>query len=134
MSRAGCRILLGGWRVAVVMAGNPYTDSGHRFSIPDMLANRADIYHLLFGGQDNNNQFGPVGRRLSGVGDELHEIREAIQGGLEGMKPKVNTVDSSSSKTPVILIQSSETSKSKKVSMPMINFPRVKQELAPKKF
>jgi hypothetical protein len=50
------------------------------------------------------------------------------------MKPKVNTVDSSSSKTPVILIQSSETSKSKKLSMPMINFPRVKQELAPKKF
>jgi hypothetical protein len=28
------------------MAGNPYTESGDRFQIPDMLANRADIYNL----------------------------------------------------------------------------------------
>src|SRR5690554_8186107 len=28
------------------MAGNPYTESGEVFRIPDMLANRADIYHL----------------------------------------------------------------------------------------
>jgi hypothetical protein len=28
------------------MAGNPYTESGEAFSIPDMLANRADIYNL----------------------------------------------------------------------------------------
>lgn len=33
-------------RVAVVMAGNPYTESGERFRVPDMLANRADIYNL----------------------------------------------------------------------------------------
>ncbi len=37
---------LRGRRVAVVMAGNPYTESGERFQIPDMLANRADIYNL----------------------------------------------------------------------------------------
>ncbi|WP_020538637.1 DNA repair ATPase [Lewinella cohaerens] len=37
---------LRGRRVAVVMAGNPYTESGDRFQIPDMLANRADIYNL----------------------------------------------------------------------------------------
>ena len=35
-----------GKRVAVVMAGNPYTESGARFQIPDMLANRADTYNL----------------------------------------------------------------------------------------
>src|SRR5205085_57007 len=35
-----------GKRFAVCMAGNPYTESGERFSIPDMLANRADIYNL----------------------------------------------------------------------------------------
>jgi len=35
-----------GKKVAVVMAGNPYTESGERFQIPDMLANRADIYNL----------------------------------------------------------------------------------------
>ena len=28
------------------MAGNPYTESGEKFEIPDMLANRADIYNL----------------------------------------------------------------------------------------
>ncbi|MBU1351067.1 MAG: DNA repair ATPase [Gammaproteobacteria bacterium] len=35
-----------GKRFAVVMAGNPYTESGDVFRIPDMLANRADIYNL----------------------------------------------------------------------------------------
>jgi hypothetical protein len=78
--------------------------------------------NLLFGGQDDNDPVGRVVRQLSGMGDELDEIREAIQGGLEGMKPKVDTVDSSSSKTPVILIQSSETPKPKKVSVPMTKF------------
>ena len=35
-----------GRKFAVVMAGNPYTESGEAFKIPDMLANRADIYNL----------------------------------------------------------------------------------------
>jgi hypothetical protein len=36
------------------MAGNPYTESGEVFKIPDMLANRADIYNLgdILGGMD----------------------------------------------------------------------------------
>ncbi|MFN3194191.1 MAG: DNA repair ATPase [Aureliella sp.] len=37
---------LRGRKVAVVMAGNPYTESGDRFQIPDMLSNRADVYNL----------------------------------------------------------------------------------------
>lgn len=37
---------LKGKKVAVVMAGNPYTESGGKFQIPDMLANRADTYNL----------------------------------------------------------------------------------------
>jgi hypothetical protein len=37
---------LRGRKVAVVMAGNPYTESGGKFQIPDMLANRADTYNL----------------------------------------------------------------------------------------
>jgi hypothetical protein len=37
---------LRGKKVAVVMAGNPYTESGEKFKIPDMLANRADTYNL----------------------------------------------------------------------------------------
>ncbi|MFN3166676.1 MAG: DNA repair ATPase [Phycisphaeraceae bacterium] len=37
---------LRGRKVAVVMAGNPYTESGETFRIPDMLSNRADTYNL----------------------------------------------------------------------------------------
>ncbi|MBL4888835.1 MAG: DNA repair ATPase [Candidatus Lindowbacteria bacterium] len=37
---------LKGKKVMVVMAGNPYTESGEKFQIPDMLANRADTYNL----------------------------------------------------------------------------------------
>jgi hypothetical protein len=37
---------LRGKKFCVVMAGNPYTETGERFRIPDMLANRADTYNL----------------------------------------------------------------------------------------
>ncbi|QOV36910.1 DNA repair ATPase [Streptomyces ferrugineus] len=37
---------LRGKRFAVCMAGNPYTESGSRFHVPDMLANRADVWNL----------------------------------------------------------------------------------------
>lgn len=37
---------LRGKKVSVVMAGNPYTESGDKFRIPDMLSNRADTYNL----------------------------------------------------------------------------------------
>ncbi|WP_315987254.1 DNA repair ATPase [Actinomadura sp. HBU206391] len=37
---------LRGKRFAVCMAGNPYTESGQRFHIPDMLANRADVWNI----------------------------------------------------------------------------------------
>jgi hypothetical protein len=42
-----------GKKFCVVMAGNPYTESGDKFQIPDMLANRADTYNLgdILGGQ-----------------------------------------------------------------------------------
>ncbi len=45
---------LRGKRFAVVMAGNPYTESGERFRIPDMLANRADTFNLgdVVGGEN----------------------------------------------------------------------------------
>jgi hypothetical protein len=43
-----------GRKFCVVMAGNPYTESGEAFKVPDMLANRADIYNLgdILGGMD----------------------------------------------------------------------------------
>jgi hypothetical protein len=44
-----------GKKFAVCMAGNPYTESGEAFKIPDMLANRADIYNLgdMLSGQES---------------------------------------------------------------------------------
>lgn len=47
---------LRGKRVCVVMAGNPYTESGSKFQVPDMLANRADTYNLgdIIGETDTN--------------------------------------------------------------------------------
>ena len=44
---------LRGRKVVVVMAGNPYTESGLKFKLPDMLANRADTYNLgdIIGGK-----------------------------------------------------------------------------------
>lgn len=46
---------LKGKKVMVVMAGNPYTESGQKFRIPDMLANRADTYNLgdIIGGSQD---------------------------------------------------------------------------------
>lgn len=57
---------LRGKKFCVVMAGNPYTEAGEKFQIPDMLANRADTYNL--------------GDVLSGKGDAfgLSYIENAI--------------------------------------------------------
>jgi hypothetical protein len=46
---------LRGRRFAVCLAGNPYTSSGTRFRLPDMLANRADVLDLgeVLSGRDD---------------------------------------------------------------------------------
>lgn len=46
---------LRGKKFCMVMAGNPYTESGDRFQIPDMLSNRADTYNLgdILDGKDH---------------------------------------------------------------------------------
>lgn len=43
-------------KFCIVMAGNPYTESGTLFKIPDMLVNRADIYNLgdVTGGNEDS--------------------------------------------------------------------------------
>ncbi|MBN1817350.1 MAG: DNA repair ATPase [Sedimentisphaerales bacterium] len=48
---------LRGKRVCVVMAGNPYTESGEKFKIPDMLSNRADTYNIGDIVGDNYDEF-----------------------------------------------------------------------------
>ncbi|WFB35850.1 DNA repair ATPase [Kiritimatiellota bacterium B12222] len=90
---------LRGKKVSVVMAGNPYTESGEKFRIPDMLANRADTYNLgdILG--DNGADFelsflenaltsNPALNRLaSGVRKDVHAIiRAAENGQSEGVE------------------------------------------------
>ncbi len=88
-----------GKKMAVVMAGNPYTESGEKFRVPDMLANRADTYNLgdILG--DNGEDFklsflenaltsNPALNRLaSGSRHDIHAIiRAAEQGASEGLE------------------------------------------------
>ncbi len=89
---------LRGRRVAVVMAGNPYTESGDRFQIPDMLANRADIYNLgdIIGDSaavfkmsyiENALTSNPSLQRLAtkSMADVYSIIKAAEQGSLDGI-------------------------------------------------
>lgn len=90
---------LRGRKVAIVMAGNPYTESGERFRIPDMLANRADTYNLgdVIGGHEQVFQLSylenaagsnPTLARLAGRHPkDLHAlIQLAAQGTREGVE------------------------------------------------
>ncbi len=94
---------LRGRKVAVVMAGNPYTESGERFQIPDMLANRADIYNLgeIIGGAQeafeqsylencltSNPSLLPLARAARE--DQLALMRAAQRGGNEPLDLKGN--------------------------------------------
>lgn len=89
---------LRGRKVAVVMAGNPYTESGDKFQLPDMLANRADTYNLGDVAGTNREAFeqsylenavtsNPSLNRLSGRGnaDVRALIRIATTGNREGV-------------------------------------------------
>ncbi len=84
---------LRGKKFCVVMAGNPYTESGERFRIPDMLANRADTYNLgdILGGKQDlfalsylenaltaNAVTAPLLTRSTG---DLHRVLTMAQGG-----------------------------------------------------
>ncbi len=88
-----------GKKVCVVMAGNPYTESGEKFQIPDMLANRADIYNLgdIIGDSDdvfnmsyieNSLTSNPVLANVAGKShkDVLKFVKIAETGQREGLE------------------------------------------------
>ncbi len=94
---------LRGRKVAVVMAGNPYTESGDKFQIPDMLANRADIYNLgdITGGKEdvfnlsyieNSLTSNSVLQRLVGksFNDVYSMLKIAETGNQEGIEFEAN--------------------------------------------
>lgn len=94
---------LRGRKVVVVMAGNPYTESGERFQIPDMLSNRADVYNLgeIIGNSreafelsylenclTSNSYLQPLARASSQ--DQRAIIRAAEVGSTEGLELEAN--------------------------------------------
>ena len=92
-----------GKKVSVVMAGNPYTESGEKFRIPDMLANRADIYNLgdIIGSSErvfklsyleNCITSSPSLNKLAGksLNDVYTLINAAEKGSLEGAEFETN--------------------------------------------
>lgn len=94
---------LRGRKIVVVMAGNPYTESGAKFRIPDMLANRSDIYNLgdVIGGKQEVFELSYVENCLTSntilsrlnnksMRDVYELIRVAKDGTTEGMKLESN--------------------------------------------
>ncbi|MGB3619398.1 MAG: AAA family ATPase, partial [Catalinimonas sp.] len=83
---------LRGRRVAVVMAGNPYTEGGEKFQIPDMLTNRADVYNLgdILGNTraafelsylENSLAVNPALRPLTAHPADLFPLLRLVEGG-----------------------------------------------------
>ncbi|MTI21640.1 AAA family ATPase [Fulvivirga sp. RKSG066] len=92
-----------GKKVCVVMAGNPYTESGDKFQIPDMLANRADVYNLgdIIGDAESAFKLSylencitsnPVLNKLAGKSQEdvYTLVSSAEKGSMEGAEFEAN--------------------------------------------
>ncbi len=79
---------LRGKRFCVVMAGNPYTESGSLFKIPDMLANRSDVYNLGDVAGESRHLFD-----LSLVENAMNENRYLQVIGHKSMKDFYRLVD-----------------------------------------
>ena len=67
------------------MAGNPYTESGEKFQIPDMLANRADTYNL---GDIIGNYLPEVALSRAAINEYLsfnisYSVDESMRKGME---------------------------------------------------
>ena len=85
------------------MAGNPYTESGDKFQIPDMLANRADIYNLgdIIGDTaslfkmsliENSMTSNPILAQISNTHfDDIYQLVKIVETGTrEGIELKGN--------------------------------------------
>ena len=94
---------LRGRKVAVVMAGNPYTEVGGKFQVPDMLANRADTFNLgdILGGHEaafrdsyieNALTSNPVLAKVAARShaDALAVLKIAAEGSREGVEFEAN--------------------------------------------
>ncbi|WKV12019.1 DNA repair ATPase [Marivirga harenae] len=87
-----------GKRFCVVMAGNPYTESGDKFQIPDMLSNRADIYNLGDTASNREDLF-----RLSLIENGLTSnsyLKSITQFGLENLYKLVKYIENDDQNIP----------------------------------
>ena len=88
-------------KFCVIMAGNPYTESGEKFRIPDMLSNRSDIYNLgdVIGDKadlfklsllENALSSNPILKQLSSksMEDLYHMIDHVEQGKVSDLNPE----------------------------------------------
>lgn len=80
------------------MAGNPYTESGEKFQIPDMLSNRADIYNL---GDMANNRKDLFELSMIENGLTSHRLLKSLtQFGLENLYKLVSFIENQENGLP----------------------------------
>ncbi|UJP66062.1 DNA repair ATPase [Mongoliitalea daihaiensis] len=87
-----------GKRFCIVMAGNPYTESGEKFQIPDMLSNRADIYNL---GDTASNRVDLFKLSLieNGLTSNMY-LKSITQYGLENLYKLVEFIENGEQQLP----------------------------------
>jgi SpoVK/Ycf46/Vps4 family AAA+-type ATPase len=91
---------LRGKRFCVVMAGNPYTESGDKFQIPDMLSNRADVYNLGDTAAQHNKLF-----ELSMIENGLTSntyLKSLTQFGLDNLYKLVQFIENNEVTLPTL--------------------------------
>jgi hypothetical protein len=91
---------LRGKRFCVVMAGNPYTESGEQFKIPDMLANRADVYNLgdVIGTSDHLFYLSLVENAVA----ENQYLQKISNRSFEDLHKLINYIETSSEMLPAL--------------------------------
>jgi hypothetical protein len=91
---------LRGKRFCVVMAGNPYTETGEKFQIPDMLSNRADIYNLGETAGSRRNLF-DLSMIENGVSSNPF-LRSLTQSGMDNLHTLVRAIENGESDIPTL--------------------------------
>ncbi|RYF92936.1 MAG: AAA family ATPase, partial [Chitinophagaceae bacterium] len=91
---------LRGKRFCVVMAGNPYTESGEQFKIPDMLANRADVYNLgdVIGTSDHLFNLSLIENAVA----ENRYLQKIANRSFEDLHKLINYIETSSEMLPAL--------------------------------
>ena len=108
-------------RVCVAMAGNPYTEGGKKFQIPDMLTNRADIFNLgdMTGNAKDRFKLSYLENALSSSGelsklisnglDDFYALNEFIDSGDRSALEKIHNYSNSELENFISVLQKMRT-------------------------